>query len=98
MLKIQATIKTPQEEAPGLKDQLLALGVSEITERRVSYPQFVRESRFNYDCVFRQAWEKEDEVIYLDFSFADSDQGREKAYDIEYNLKQIPLNLKYMEE
>lgn len=94
-MKLQATIKAPQAQAEGLKAQLAALGVTGIQERTVPYQQFVEESRMNYDCVFQEAWDEGRDVVYLSFSFEDSDQGREKAHGVEYGLKQIPLNLRY---
>lgn len=94
---IQATIKAPLAEVKRLKNELSALGVSEISVRNVPYERFIKESRLNYDCVFGQMWEEESEAAYLDFCFEDSAQGRKAAYDIEFNLKQIPLNLRYTE-
>lgn len=96
MNKIQATIKAPVSEAEAIKKELWALGVNEISTRSIPYERFVRESRMNYDCVFKQMWEEKSDVVYLDFYFDDSAQGREKAYCIEFNLKQVPLNLRYM--
>ena len=96
MLQIRATIKAPESAVPGLEQELAALGVDQISQRRVPYEAFVEESRLNYDCVYPEAWEERKEVVYLTFSFADSSQGREAAYRVEYGLKQIPLNLCYV--
>lgn len=96
MIKIQATVKAPQSEVSELKEQLLRLGVKEIQEHIVPYERFLKESRLNYDCVFINAWEERQDMIYLIFYFEDSAQGRKAAFDIEYNLKQIPLNLRYI--
>lgn len=95
MLRIQATIKAPQSEVAGLKAQLLGLGIQDMAERLVPYDRFVAESRMNYDCVFGAAWEEKADVVYLGFTFEDSQKGREAAYAVEYGLKQIPLNLRY---
>lgn len=97
MLRIQATIKAPESAAPGLERELAALGVDQISQRRMPYQVFAEESRLNYDCVYPEAWEEKKEVVYLTFSFADSGQGREAAYRVEYGLKQIPLNLCYVD-
>lgn len=94
-MKLQATIKAPRTQVEGLKAQLSALGVTETEERTVPYQQFVEESRMNYDCVYQEAWDEQQDVVYLGFGFDDSNEGREQAHGVEYGLKQIPLNLRY---
>ncbi len=96
MLKIQATIKAPVSAAQDLKQRLVSLGVGEISEQIVSYETFVSESRLNYDCVYPEAWEDKVSVVYLTVDFEDSRAGREAAFRVEYGLKQIPLNLRYV--
>ena len=96
MLQIQATIKAPESMVSGLEQELTALGVEQIAQRRVPYEVFVEESRLNYDCVYPEAWEEKKEVVYLTFFFDDSNEGREAAFRVEYGLKQIPLNLNYV--
>jgi len=96
MNKLQATVKVPPSEAERVKNELHALGAKDILLRDVPYERFVRESRMNYDCVFRQIWEEKSGAVYLEFCFEDSDAGRAAAYDVEFNLKQIPLNLCYV--
>lgn len=98
MLQIQATIKAPESAVAGLEQELAALGVEQITQRRVPYKAFVEESRLNYDCVYPEAWEEKKEVVYLTFFFDDSNEGREAAFRVEYGLKQIPLNLNYINQ
>lgn len=95
MSRILATIKCPNGEVEYITEQLGALGVNHITLEIVPYEKFVEESRMNYDCVFEQAWQAKEEVTYINFSFEDSDKGREACFFVEYNLKQIPLNLRY---
>ena len=95
MLQIQATIKAPESVVPELELELAALGVEQITQRRVPYETFAEESRLNYDCVYPEAWDEKKEVVYLSFFFDDSIEGREAAFRVEYGLKQIPLNLNY---
>lgn len=94
-MRLYATIKAPASRAPELKAQLAALGVADVEERAVPYQVFAEESRLNYDCVFQEAWDEKRDVVYLDFSFEDSAQGREQTHFVEYHLKQIPLNLRY---
>lgn len=96
MLKIQATIKAPVSAAADLKQKLASLGAGEVSEQIVSYETFVSESRLNYDCVYPEAWEDKVSVVYLTFFFDDSREGREAAFRVEYGLKQIPLNLRYV--
>ncbi|MCC8139032.1 MAG: hypothetical protein LIO67_01840 [Lachnospiraceae bacterium] len=97
MLKLCATVKLPFEEADRITDTLHTLGVTNLTRRNIPYEEFLRTSRLNYDCVFPNLWEEEKKVVYLDFSFEDSDEGRRQAYAVEFGLPQIPLNLRYEE-
>lgn len=95
MGKILATIKAPAEAVEDLKRQLNACGVENVTVKTVPYEQFVEESRMNYDCVFQQMWDDRLPVAYIDFSFDATDAGRAAAFNAEYNVMQIPLNLRY---
>lgn len=95
MGKILATIKAPMSGVEDLKQKLNACGIKEVTVRTVDYEQFVSESRMNYDCVFPQMWSEELPVAYIDFSFDANDEGRAAAFNAEYNIMQIPLNLRY---
>lgn len=95
MGKILATIKAPTAAVEDLKQKLNACGIHEINVRTIDYEQFVGESRMNYDCVFAQMWEDRIPVAYIDFSFDASDEGRAAAFNAEYNIMQIPLNLRY---
>jgi hypothetical protein len=36
-------------------------------------------------------------VTYIQMEFEDSDDGRKAAFDIEFQLHQIPMNLRYEE-
>ena len=95
MGKILATIKAPVAAVENLKQQLNACGIQEVHVRTIAYEQFVSESRMNYDCVFPQMWEERQPVAYIDFSFDGNDEGRAAAFNAEYNIMQIPLNLRY---
>ena len=95
MKKILATVKVPMDAVEDIKQQLSACGVENATARTVPYEQFVEESRMNYDCVFQQMWEEKRPVAYIEFSFSGNDEGRAAAFHVEYNLMQIPLNLRY---
>ena len=95
MGKILATIKAPAAAVEDLKQKLNACGIHEIHVRTIAYEQFVSESRMNYDCVFPQMWEEQLPVAYIDFSFDASAEGRAAAFNAEYNIMQIPLNLRY---
>lgn len=98
MLSIQATIKIPEEYQEQMMKELNRLNITDVNIRTISFEQFESESRLNYDCVFDEAWEKKEPVTYLDFFFEDSVYGRQSAFAVEYNLKQIPLNLRYVEK
>lgn len=95
MSRILATIKSPYSEVEIIMKQLYALGVKDINLQMIPYEKFISESRMNYDCVYQQAWDEKVKVTYLSFSFEDSKEGREKCYYVEFNLKQIPLNIRY---
>lgn len=95
MGKILATIKAPAAAVEELKQKLNACGIEQIDVREVAYEAFVSESRMNYDCVFPQMWEDRLPVAYIDFFFDASDEGRAAAFNAEYNIMQIPLNLRY---
>lgn len=95
MRKILATVKVPMDAVEDIKQQLSTYGVHNVTARAVPYAQFVEESRMNYDCVFQQMWDEKRAVAYIDFSFDGNDEGRAAAFNVEYNLMQIPLNLRY---
>ena len=97
MYIINGTIKAPAEMAESIRETLHGLGVREVDILSVSYETFVQESRLNWDCVFPEMWEKQQDVAYLRFSFPDSDAGRQAAYQVEFHLPQIPLNLRYDE-
>lgn len=97
MFQLHATIKAPQARVRELSEKVEALGVEEIIPHTVPYAQFAAESRMNYDFVFREMLTDGLDVVYLDFWFADSPEGRQAAYKVEFNLPQIPLNLRYEE-
>lgn len=96
MNRIQATIKIPQSHVESISTQLRSLGVTEIIIQQVPYETFTKQSRMNYDCVFEQMWTDRVDVAYLNLFFEDTAEGREAAFHVEFNLKQIPLNLCYM--
>lgn len=95
MGKILATIKAPLSEVEGLKQQLKDCGVDTVAVREVDYDEFVEESRMNYDCVFPQMWSDKQPAAYIEFSFEPTDDGRAAVFNVEYNLMQIPLNIRY---
>lgn len=95
MGKLLATIKAPVSAVADMQQKLAACGVTETTVRTIAYEQFVEESRLNYDCVFQQMWEERLPVAYIDFSFPGTDEGRAAAFRAEYDMMQIPLNLRY---
>lgn len=95
MSKLLATVKVPADAVEDMKQKLKNCGVDAVTVRTVAYEQFVEESRMNYDCVFPQMWSDRIPVAYIDFSFDGTDEGRKAAFQTEYNLMQIPLNLRY---
>lgn len=95
MSKLLATVKVPAGAAEDMKQKLKECGVDTVEVRTVAYEQFVEESRMNYDCVFPQMWSDKLPVAYIDFSFPGTDEGRAAAFHTEYNLMQIPLNLRY---
>ncbi|MCD8398690.1 MAG: MBL fold metallo-hydrolase [Lachnospiraceae bacterium] len=98
MQKIRATIKVPV----GFVERYLAIldqkGIEMVESEQVPYEKFCRESRLNYDCVFPQMWEEKQDVSYLHFYFDDTPEGRKASFDLEYDLMQIPLNLRYEDE
>lgn len=95
MYRLNATIKAPLSRKEPLTAALRQLGVEAVRATVIPYAQFLRESRLNWDCVFAEMWTEEKDVVYLDFSFEDSDRGRQAAYQVEFQLPQIPLNLRY---
>jgi hypothetical protein len=95
MVKMWATVKVPAENADAVSIQLQGLGVENIERTEVPYGKFVRESRLNYDCAFRQMWDEKKDVAYLRFCFDDSAAGRDAAFQLEHGFMQIPLNLRY---
>lgn len=95
MYRLNATIKAPIAQKEALVSKLHQLGVDDIHVSIIPYEQFVLESRLNWDCVFAEMWTDRLDVAYLDFSFEDSDCGRAGAYQVEFQLPQIPLNLRY---
>jgi hypothetical protein len=95
MYHLCATIKAPACRAETLTTTLQELGVSCISIDTVPYDDFVQNSRLNWDCVFEEMWTDHQPVVYLNFSFPDSDEGRAAAYQVEFRLPQIPLNLRY---
>ena len=97
MYIFNGTIKAPVDMAESICETLRDLDVEHVDVVTVSYDQFVQESRLNWDCVFPEMWEAKQDVAYLRFSFPDSDAGRQAAYHVEFNLPQIPLNLRYDE-
>lgn len=96
MYTLNGTIKAPLNQIEAISAALHSLGVNRIDVRTVSYEQFLEESRLNWDCVFPEMWTERRAVVYLDFCFEDSDSGRQAAYQVEFNLPQIPLNLHYV--
>jgi hypothetical protein len=95
MKRLLATIKIPVERTQEIGSFLCELGVKEMEIETIPYEQFTLESRLNYDCVFPEMWEDRKDVTYLKFAFDGNEEGRNKAFYIEYNLMQIPLNLRY---
>lgn len=95
MYRLNAVINAPVIQTEPMIAALKKLGVSEVEVRTVSSAQFREESRLNYDCVYPELWDAEEDAAYLMFSFADSDAGRAAAYHVEFGLPQIPLNLRY---
>ncbi len=95
MNRILATIKAPLDQVEAIRKELAACGVSKVDVKTVPFETFAEESRMNYDCVFPQLWEEKKPVAYLDFSFDATDEGRAASFQVEYNLMQIPLNLRY---
>ena len=95
MSRILATIKAPVAEVEHLKAQLKACGIDNVVVKTVPYSQFVEESRLNFDCAYPQMWEEQIPVAYIDFSFEATNEGRSDAFFAEYNIMQIPLNLRY---
>lgn len=95
MGRILATIKAPISEIEQLKQQLKASGVESVDVETVPYERFVEESRLNYDCVYPQAWTDQAPVAYINFSFDGTDEGRAASFQTEYNVMQVPLNLRY---
>ncbi len=95
MSRLLATIKAPADMVEQLKNELAEYGVTETEVVMVPFEQFEQESRFNYDCVFPSLWEEKEPVAYINFSFDGTDEGRAASFNVEYNLMQIPLNLRY---
>ena len=95
MSRILATIKAPAGEVESLKEKLSACGIGDVLVRTIPYEQFVEESRLNFDCAYPQMWSERIPVAYLDFSFDATEEGRSAAFLAEYNVMQIPLNLRY---
>ena len=95
MSRILATIKAPAAEAEELTAKLKACGIENVLVRTIPYEQFVEESRLNFDCASPQMWSDRLPVAYLDFSFDATEEGRSAAFLAEYNIMQIPLNLRY---
>jgi hypothetical protein len=77
-------------------DKLKELGVTEVTSSIVSYDKFMRTSRMDYDFVYREMEKDKTDVVYLDFFFDDTPEGRNAYYELEHKLYQIPLNLRYV--
>ena len=95
MGRILATIKAPLSETEQLKQQLMSSGVQTVEIEMVPYERFVKESRLNYDCVYPQAWAEKVPVAYINFSFDGTEEGRAASFSVEYNVMQVPLNLRY---
>lgn len=95
MQKLEATIKLPDELVEEYISQIAQLGIDPIDIISVPYEQFTEESRLNYDCVFPQMWADHIPVSYVRFSFEDTPEGRQAAFNAEYNIMQVPLNLRY---
>ncbi|MDR1801438.1 MAG: hypothetical protein LBQ95_06340 [Lachnospiraceae bacterium] len=95
MKRILGTVKIPDRLTEEMSNDLKKLGVGEITESVVEYDDFIRTSRMDYDFVYREMITDKKPVVYLDFYFEDTDEGRDACYNVEFNLKQIPLNLRY---
>lgn len=95
MRKLLATIKVPIAKTEEIGRLLYDMGVKELEIETVPYDRFTEESRLNYDCVFPEMWEEKKDVHYLKFSFDGNEEGRNQAFHMEYNLMQIPPNLRY---
>ena len=95
MKKLEATVKLPDDLVGEYVSRLMELGVKYVDIDSVPYDRFVEESRLNYDCSFPQMWTERKSVSYLRFSFDDSEEGRNAAFAAEYEILQIPLNLRY---
>ncbi len=97
MKRMQATIKIPQRLTQEMTEKLKGLGVREIRTNMVAYENFRRASRMDYDFVYREMETDKKDVVYLDFFFDDTPEGRDASYELELNLYQIPLNLRYVD-
>ncbi len=95
MEKLLATIKAPVEKVSELTEQLKQYEVKEVEVIKVPYEKFIEESRLNYDCAYPRMWEDKKDVAYINFSFDATEEGRKESFDVEYNLMQIPINLRY---
>ena len=97
MYKLQATLKVPTNAAPEILAEIKALGVPEPTAVEVPYEVFIDESRLYWDYVHETMKTERKPVTYIKFDFEDSEAGRKAAYDVEFGLHQIPINLRYVE-
>ena len=95
MGRLEGTLKLPDELVEEYASRLIQSGVQYVDVTSIPYEQFVRESRLNYDCSFPQMWTDKKSVSYLKFSFEDSPEGRKAAFETEYRLMQVPMNLRY---
>ena len=95
MKRILATVKIPERLTQEMTDELKKFGAGDIKASVVSYEKFMRTSRMDYDFAYREMEEDKKDVVYLDFSFDDTPEGWDASYNVEFNLKQIPLNLRF---
>jgi len=95
MYYISSTIKIPADICEDIVTQVKNYGAEEVEVRDVSYDDFIKESRMYYDYVFEKMKYDKKPVKYICMKFDDTPEGRKQAYQIEYQLKLIPMNLRY---
>jgi hypothetical protein len=93
MNRIQILIKIPKRLTEVYSSLLKKHDVSVLTICSVPYEKFIRESRLNWDYVFPEMRENKQAVDYLSAVFDETEENRKIIYQLEIDLKQIPLNI-----
>lgn len=97
MYKLKSTIRCPKEMQDSFLERLRKIGVADLEIETVPYAKFIGESRMYWDYAYPEMLYDQKDVVYLNFTFDDSPDGRKFCHTCEAKIGWVPQNIRYIE-